>query len=354
VRALVYRGPRDVALTEIPEPELRPGTALVRVAAAGVCRTDVELRASRTPAVPLGTVLGHEIAGTVAAVDDSGGDSGGAHGGPRVGDAVVVHPVWSCRSCRQCVAGRTNACLSTAGRGVAPPVAGVSVHGGLAELVAVPVSALVPAPALEPALAATLTDAGLVPYHSINAARDLLRPGSTAVVIGVGGLGQFAVALLRATTAARVVVVDVRPEALATVADDVDAAVLATSPDATRQVLTSAGGHGADLVLDLVGSTATLAMASAVVAPYGAIRVPGQSGGALRFETDRSSSSLPRGATICRPYSGTFQDLVDLVALAGTGLVRPVIHRYPLDRATEAIDDLEHDRITGRAVVTMS
>lgn len=346
MRAVQYLGVGKVRHTEVPRPGLSPGRVLVRVAAAGICQTDVHFRASGKLAIPPGTVLGHEIAGSVAGVAEDVTSFA-------AGDQVVVYPIWSCGACRRCLAGRENACLNTASRLSPPPVPGVSVDGGLAEYVVVPASALVPADGLDPAFAATLTDAGLVPYHCVNAARDLLGPGSSAVVIGLGGLGQFAVAILRALTAATVIGLDVKEDALAAVRDKVDYAFLSTEGDIVARVLRAAGGHGADFVLDLVGTTATLGLAGSVVAPYGAVRVPGQGGGTLRFETDRTTTTLPRGATISRPYSGTFQDLVELVRLARTGLLDTRITRYRFDRALDAFDDLEGGRVTGRAVVVM-
>ncbi|MGW4127220.1 zinc-binding dehydrogenase [Amycolatopsis japonica] len=121
-----------------------------------------------------------------------------------------------------------------------------------------------------------------------------------------------------------------------------------------ENVLRATGMHGAELVLDFVGSTTTLALAGAVVAPYGAIRVPGQGGGTFPFETARTTTTLPRGTTISRPYSGTHQDLVDLVALARTHPLDIHITRYEFDRALSALDDLEHGHIAGRAVIVMA
>ena len=339
MRAIQYLGAGHVARTEVPTPVATAGQVLVQVTAAGICHTDVHFRASPQPAIPVGTVLGHEIAGTVASLGE--GVVSWA-----VGDEVIVHPVWSCGRCRQCVAGRTNACLST------PPVPGVSVDGGLADLVAVPATALVAATGLDPAFAATLTDAGLVPYHSINAVRDLLRPGSCAVVIGIGGLGQFAVEILHHTTTASVIAVDVRKQALEEVR--ADHTFLATDDDIEKKVLRAAGGHGADVVLDFVGTTRTLALAGAIVAPYGAIRVPGQGGGTFPFETARTTTTLARGATIGRPYSGTRQDLVDLVALTRTRALDVRIKHYAFADALSALDDLAHGRLFGRAVVDIA
>ncbi|WP_190813236.1 alcohol dehydrogenase catalytic domain-containing protein [Saccharopolyspora pogona] len=346
MRAIQYLGTGHVARTDVPMPVTTPGRVLIRVAAAGICHTDVHFRASPQPAIPPGTVLGHEIAGTIVELGD--GVTSFA-----VGDQVIVHPVWSCGTCRQCVAGLTNACLSTAGRLSQPPVPGVSVNGGIADFVAVPATALVAADGLDPAFAATLTDAGLVPYHSINAVRGLLRPGSCAVVIGIGGLGQFAIEILRASTVAQAIALDVREQALDEVRSKVDHTFLSTDDDIEEKVLRAAGGHGADFVLDLVGTTTTLALAGAVVAPYGTIRVPGQGDGTFQFETGRTSTTLPRGATISRPFSGTQQDLVDLVGLARTRRLTTRITRYGFEDALAAFDDLESGRLFGRAVIVM-
>jgi alcohol dehydrogenase, propanol-preferring len=294
-----------------------------------------------------GVVLGHEIAGRVVEV------AGGIEN-LSPGDLVAVHPVWSCGRCRQCVAGRENACLRTGGRMFPAATPGIPVNGGTAEFVAVPASALVQANGVDPALAAVLPDAGLVPYHSINAASDLLRPGSTAVIIGVGGLGQFAVELLRALTSVRIIALDIKEAALSAVRGKVDHTFSSDATDAAERVLEAAGGYGADFVLDLVGNATTLKLAGDVVAPYGAIRVPGLGDGLFEFETSQLATSLPWGASITRPYSGTHQDLHDLVALAKTHAIDVNLVRYSFDEALTAFDDLEAGTINGRAVIVMS
>ena len=346
MRAIQYLGVNRVESTEVRRPTITPGHVLLRVAAAGICQTDIHVRAASEQMVPSGVVLGHEIAGHVVELAD-GVD------GPSIGDLVVVHPVWSCGRCRQCVAGRQNACLDTGGRIYPAATPGISIDGGLAEFITVPASALVPADGLDPAFAAVLPDAGLVPYHSINAAKEELRPGSTAVVIGMGGLGQFAVELLRTLTSVRIIALDVKAAALEAVRHKVDYTFVSSSSDLAEQVMEAAGGYGADFVLDLVGNSETLKLAAAVIAPYGSIRVPGLSDGVFEFETSQLSTSLPWGASLTRPYSGTYQDLHDLVALAKTGQIDIKLIRYNFDEALKAMDDLEAGNINGRAVVMM-
>ncbi|WP_263370977.1 alcohol dehydrogenase catalytic domain-containing protein [Granulicella cerasi] len=347
MRAIQLKGIGDLVQTEVPKPNIVAGQVLLRVTAAGICQTDVHIRRSTKRMIPDGTILGHEIAGEIVDIADDVQRFS-------IGDQVVVHPVWSCGICRMCVAGQENACRNTGGRFYPPPTPGVSVNGGMAEYAAVPSSALVPAAGLDPVFAAVLPDAGLVPYHSIEAAKDLLRPGATVVVIGIGGLGQFAIELLRELTGATVIALDIKDDLLAAIKDKVSYAFRSDDPAVAAQVLKVTEGYGADVVFDIVGNTATLALAAAVVAPYGAIRAPGLSNGVFQFETNQLSTSLPWGASITRPYSGTHKNLHDLVALAKTGRIRANLTPYTFDQALLALDDLEAGKINGRAVIKMS
>ncbi|QTI69904.1 alcohol dehydrogenase catalytic domain-containing protein [Gordonia polyisoprenivorans] len=329
---------------EVNRPQLGHGEVLIEVAAAGVCQTDVSVRSADRAIVPVGTTLGHEIAGVVVEVSDD-------VEGRSVGDPVVVYPVWACGVCSMCIEGRQNACRGTGGRLRVPSAPGMSHDGGMAELVAVPARWTVSALGVDPELAAVLPDAGLVPYHTIRTQLELLRPGSTAVVVGVGGLGQFAVAILRALTPARIIAVDTSPRSLEAVAGRVDLAVNATDPDAIAHILCATGGYGAELVLDFVGVDATLALDVGVVAPYGAIRVPGLGGGVYEFKTAKQSRGLPFGATLARSYSGTLRDLVELVELARAGRLDVDLVRYSFGDAMQAFDDLARGDVRGRAVL---
>jgi alcohol dehydrogenase, propanol-preferring len=344
MRAVRLLEPTELELTEIHPPEAGPGEVLLEVLAAGVCQTDVHMRRTTEAWIPAGTTLGHETAGRVAAVGE--GVSGWA-----VGDSAAVYPVWSCGVCRSCTAGRQNACLGTGNRLAPAATPGVSVPGGMADLMVAPATALVRIGDLDPTVAATLTDAALTPYHSVRETRHLLGPGSSAVVIGAGGLGRMAVQILRAITAARIVVLDVKAAALEAVRDEADAVFDSSDPSIVDTVLAATGGGGAEVVLDLVGNDATLALATGVVAPYGAVRAIGLTEGRFTFETSQGALSLPWGASLTRPYSGTYQDLVEVVELARSGHLRPAVQTFSLDQALFALDQLEAGSLTGRGVL---
>ena len=343
MRALQLLEPNHVALRDIARPGPGEGEVLLKVLAAGVCQTDVHLRHAPGLIGAPGTVLGHEIAGEVV-------ELGPGVTGVKPGERVVVHPCWSCGHCDACLAGRQNACRGTGSRFAPPPTPGVTRNGGIADYIAVPASSVVQIGELDPAVAAVLADAGLTPYHAVAAVRDRLAPGSSVVVIGVGGLGHLAVQMLKALTPARVMGVDINADALAAVGGLLDLAL--PSEDASiERIVEATRGAGADVVFDLVGTDATMKFAASVVAPYGDIRFIGLSCGCFGLQARADDATLPWGVTISRPYSGTYQDLRGVIALAQAGLIAPVVSRHGLDDAIPILDALEDGHVHGRAVL---
>jgi alcohol dehydrogenase, propanol-preferring len=344
MQAVQLSGPGRVELSQIARPAPAAGQVLLRVLAAGVCQTDLHIRGGAHEVAPKGTTLGHEIAGVVEVLGEG---TLGWH----PGDHVVVHPCWSCGRCSACLAGRQNACRNTGGRLTPPATPGVTTNGGMAQYVVAPASALVDIGDLDPAVAATLTDAALTPYHAIRSCAENLFPGSTTVVIGLGGLGNLALQILRATTATRTVALDISAAALESARPWADLALPADGPGIGEKVAALTDGFGADVVLDFVGTDSTLSQAADLVGRYGAIRVVGLSGGTYPYLARSSGNPLPRGVTIMCPYSGTYGDLAEVIALARRGAIKPLVTRFPLGRAIEAFDALEAGKVRGRAVL---
>src|SRR6476620_8885374 len=238
---------------DVPEPYARPGQVVVKVAGSGLCHTDFTVM-SREQSYwkdnPPPFTLGHEIAGWVEAL------GAGVKGFER-GDAVAVNPSWaSCGRCHMCRSGEENFCLYQ--KAIRAP--GVGYDGGHAPYVLVPEARfLVPIGDLDPIEAAPLTDAGLTTYTAIKAALPGISPGSTTVVIGIGGLGLYAIQFLRQLTGARVVAV-VSTEARLKLAREYGADDVVTSgPEAAKQIRELSGGVGASFVLDCVGVNESLA-----------------------------------------------------------------------------------------------
>jgi propanol-preferring alcohol dehydrogenase len=287
--------------------------------------------------MPIPLTLGHENAGWIESVGP------GVTGFER-GEAVAIYGIVGCGTCVACLAGRDNEC-----RRIPPGGVGLSRDGGMAEFVVVPARQLISIGDLDVAQAAPLTDAGLTPYHAINLTRRNLRPSSTCVVIGVGGLGHMAVQILAATTASRIVAVDVREEALH-VARDVGAhEMIQSDKDAAVNIRSLVGPApgGADVVLDFVGSPATVDISRAVVTTGGDVAIIGLAGGALPV----AFGTLPLEARVSVPFWGTLAELAEVIALARGGRIRAHVERFSLNEVQKAYDTLRAGRLKGRAVV---
>lgn len=331
---------RPAELRDVPRPEPGPGEVLLEVRAAGLCHSDLHLMHWPAGTLPyeLPFTLGHEVAGTVA-------ELGEGTDGIRVGDSVLVYGPWGCGRCPRCSLGEEHLCQAKNGR----PGGGCGLgrDGGLAEYVVLPSPRLaVPIGDLDPAAAAPLADAALTPYHAIKRALPVLRPGSAAVVIGVGGLGHVAVQLLRALTACRIVAVDLREDALRLAAHAGADVTLHADGLTPGEVRAAAGGRGAELVLDFVGVDATLALAAATVAAGGHVSIAGVGGGTfpMRF------GAVPPETPVIITNWGTRSELAEVVELARSGAVAIEVERVPLEAVPAAYVRLEAGDVRGRVV----
>jgi propanol-preferring alcohol dehydrogenase len=226
---------------------------------------------------------------------------------------------------------------------------GLGRDGGMADYMVVPSARfLLPLGTLDPREAAPLTDAALTSYHAVKRSLQLLGPGSTAVVIGAGGLGQMAIQVVKALSAAAIVVaVDTSPAKLETAKlMGADETVL-SGADAVRRVKAITRGRGADLVLDMVGMAATLEMAAQISRVLGHITVVGLGGGALPV----NFHSPAKECSVAAPYWGSVPELMDVISLARAGKIKMLVEHFPLERASEAYHLLHDGKIRGRAVI---
>ena len=326
-------------LVEVPVPQPVGDQLLLRVEAAGLCHSDLHIMDAPAGQMPyaLPFTLGHEVVGTVVA---SGPDADPAWHG----SLAAVHGVWSCGRCRACRRGRENYCFALTG----PIGCGIGYDGGLADYLLVPRARhLVAADGADPTALAPLTDAGLTAQHVVRSLDGHLD-GATVVVVGVGGLGHLALQLLAPVDLSCLVAVDPRAEAR-TLAMRLGAdAVTASVADAEEWLDGCADGHGADVVVDFVGSPETMTTAADLLAPGGRLVVVGSAGGRLDVA---KGDRLPRGFSIAAPFWGTRRDLEDVAALAAGGRVRAETEVFSLEDAVAAYGLLRAGRVQGRAVV---
>jgi NAD+-dependent secondary alcohol dehydrogenase Adh1 len=327
---------QPLELVDQAAPEVAgPSDVLVRIGGAGVCATDLHAIDGLMEAVgvTLPRILGHENAGWVEEI-------GTAVTTVTKGDAVLLYPPYSCGLCVACRRGNDMQC-------VRHQFTGLSVDGGFAEFVRVSERSLLPLPAgVEPAAVAPHADAGLTAYHAVRRLAHLAVPGSTAVVIGVGGVGHIALQLIRELGSSSVIAVDTdeRRRRLAGElgADDV---VDGTAPvDAVRGLT---GGRGADLVFDFVGTDETHADAAGLLARGGTYSVIGY-GGMIAIP---SAALIGNEQTVSGNLVGTWVDLWELLQLHAAGKVELRTETHPLSAVNDVLEKLRAGEVTGRAVL---
>ncbi|MGC5040842.1 MULTISPECIES: Zn-dependent alcohol dehydrogenase [unclassified Streptomyces] len=248
--------PLEITGIELPDPG--PGQVHIRLAAAGVCHSDLSLT-NGTMRLPVPAVLGHEGAGTVVAVGE-----GVTHVAP--GDGVVLNWAPSCGVCHPCSLGEVWLCadaLSGAAAVHARTSDGTELHPGLnvaafAEETVVPASCVLPAPDGVPLTdAALLGCAVLTGYGAVHhSAR--VRQGETVAVFGVGGVGLAALQAARIAGASKIVAVDVSPakEELARAAGATD--YLVASDTTAREIRGLTGKQGVDVAVECAGRAVTI------------------------------------------------------------------------------------------------
>jgi alcohol dehydrogenase, propanol-preferring len=327
-------------LREVSVPEPGPGQVLIKIGGAGACHSDLHLMeaAAGTKPVKLPFTFGHENAGWVEKL-------GSGATGFAVGDPVIVYGPWGCGLCANCRVGMENYCSNPANE----RPGGLGRNGGMANYMIVPSTRfLLPLGTLDPREAAPLTDAALTSYHAVKQSIHLLGPGSTAVVIGAGGLGQMAIQVLKAlTSAATVVAVDTSAAKLETAKKMGADEVLLSGDDAVKRIKEMTRSQGANLVLDMVGVKPTLEMAAKVSRVLGHVTIVGLGGGTLPV----NFHSPAKECSVAAPYWGSIPELLEVVSLAQAGKIKMLVEHFPLEQASEAYHLLHDGKIQGRAVI---
>jgi NAD+-dependent secondary alcohol dehydrogenase Adh1 len=325
-------------LDDVDEPKaLGPLDVVVRIGAAGLCRTDLHIQEGQwaeKSQVVLPYTPGHENAGWIHEV-------GSGVSNVEVGDTVIVHPFIACGLCRACRRGDDMHCEN----GSFP---GINRDGGFAELLQTSARSVVKlAPGLEPKDIAALADAGLTAIHAVKKAIPVLGAGTRVVVIGAGGLGHIGIQCLKAYTPAEVIVVDPSEQALALAGEmgaDKTVRVDGKHVDTVRELT---DGFGAEAIIDFVGEKGAIEDGIAMI----------QDGGFYYVIGYGENVNVPTIDIISREISfignlvGTYTDLQDLMTLTAQGKVSLHTTTYPLDAINDAMADLDGGRLQGRGIL---
>jgi alcohol dehydrogenase, propanol-preferring len=333
------------------EDELAPPAGhevTVRVTHCGMCHSDLHIQAGgfdmgggkmsslERAGTALPVTMGHEIGGEVVEIGSDVKDV-------KLGDKVIVYPWLGCGACPVCARGDDHLCPRAARN------LGIQLPGGYADLVRVPHERyLVPIGSLEPARAATFACAGITAYGAISKL-DKLTAEDHVAVIGCGGVGMTAVALLSATSPAKLVAID--PDPAKRDAALKHGAALAFDPgsaDAAKTIGKACGMNIAGAV-DFVGGESSSTLAVNLVRRTGQVVIVGLFGGEFRMPLPMFPLKSLR---IAGSYVAGLNELRELVALAQ----RITLPQIPLDLrpmagVNQALDDLAHGRVVGRVVL---
>jgi propanol-preferring alcohol dehydrogenase len=335
-------------IQELQTPKPKGSQILVKIQSVGVCHSDVHVwegyyegiggqpvkttdRGVKYPVTP-----GHEIAGIV---DGLGEQVEGFSKNER----VLVYPWIGEGLCPACRIGEENLCDK-------PRSLGIYNDGGYAEYVLVPnYKYLVKiGDDMDTDISAPLSCAGLTAYGAVKNAN--LKPDDNVVIVGTGGLGLMAIQLVRAVTSARIIAMDINDKKLQVAKrEGADVVVNLKNDDYIKVVMELTDKLGVDVVIDFVNSTKSVEDYTQILRRRAKLVLVGLFGGELRF----SLVSIPtRAYKIIGSYTGSLQDLIELVSLAKRGVVKPVVsNRFKLDQAGEALQMLKDGKIVGRGVL---
>lgn len=351
VRALVVHGAGDVRLEERPAPVPGPGDVAVRVAYGGICGSDLHYwRHGRVgdARVREPLVLGHEVAGTVAAVGPALDGVWAGAPAPEPGTPVAVHPATPCGACPECRSGRRTVCRAVRYLGSAARLP--HVQGGLTDVLVVPADQAIPLPVALPLPVAAVAEPAAVAWHAVRRAGDVL--GARVLVTGAGPIGLLVVAVLRRAGAAEIVVTDVAPEALerAAAVGAHRTAVVGTVPDQEEALAVL----DADVAIESSGSPAGLATCLRGVRRQGRVVVLGL--------LPPGDVPFPGNLVVTRELElvGTFRfgdeihDVLQAFADGSLPTAPVVTHVLPLADAAGALELAADPRRSGKVLLDLT
>ncbi|MHB1088874.1 MAG: NAD(P)-dependent alcohol dehydrogenase [Acidimicrobiales bacterium] len=346
MRAVQYRtfgGSPEVV--EIEKPVPGPGQVLLKMTAAGLCHSDVFVMSIPEDQYFLGSLpltLGHEGAGVVE-------ELGQGVSSVRVGQSVAVYGPWGCGVCHQCAQGRENYCLRASELNILAP--GLGAPGAMAQYMIVDDARhLVDIGDLDPAIAAPLTDAALTPYHAIKPSLTKLGAGTTAVVLGAGGLGHLGIQILRELSGCRIIALDVDESKLQLAKDSgADVTMLSSDPEVVNKVRAMTNGHMAEGVFDFAGFQESLDVARQLVSVGGDFKIVGLGMGGATIPV--GFFATPYEAHIATTYWGYREELIEVIEMAKRGQLSVHVERFSIEQAPEAYEKLHHGTLNGRGVI---
>ena len=333
MRAARLSGPgTPVRFEEVPYPEPGPDEVVVRVAACGVCGSDLHFLEDM-PLLTSPITLGHEPAGTIESMGAGVKDW-------RVGDRVALHVGAGCGSCPACASGHPMSCPSI-------QCPGLHIDGAFAEALRIPSDSLVRVPdGVSMAAAAVATDCVATPYHALTC-RGGMKGGERVAVIGVGGLGGQTMRLASVLGASQVVAVDISSVALERArrfgATDTVLAIPGEDPSPQIRELT---GGGVDLAVECYGSPDTIAQSVNALDRGGTLVIVGVCMQPPRIDLPVGVFAIAE-ISVLGSFASHLEDLAEVLRMEAEGTIdicSSITHRLPFDQVSEALEILRTKR----------
>jgi len=336
MRSVRYLGPRqEFELRAVAIPEPAAGQVRVRIEACGMCRTELHLRDGLLDLGRRDFAVGHEIAGVI----DKLGEGVEA---AKLGQRVVVYYYVGCGTCRYCRTGDEQLCPQP------PSQPGFSSDGGYAEFMVVRATNCVPVADHVPLdLVAPMGCAGSTAVHAGKMAH--IRPGEWVVVHGAGGVG-LAILQYAKAAGARTIAIGLGADKLA-LARELGATEIfdAAAQQDAGGFVAAVTGEGADVVFELVGTSASMSLSTAMLRRRGRLVLVGYTGDNFSVHP---VELIMRELQVLASVGSTLQDLYDVVDLVATGAIKPIVdYTLPLERFAEGLAAVEHGTLKGRVVL---
>jgi alcohol dehydrogenase, propanol-preferring len=346
--ARIVKPNEALEVQELETPKAKGSQVLIKVQSSGVCHSDIHLweggykgiegqflkttdRGVKYPLTP-----GHEIAGIV---DNLGEEAQGF----TKNEKVLVYPWIGEGLCPACRSGEENLCDK-------PRSLGVYMEGGYAEYVLVPSYKylLKMDDEMDTNASATLSCSALTAYGAVK--NTTLKPNDNVVIVGAGGLGLMAIQLAKAVTGSKIIAMDLDDEKLrAAKKNGADNTINSKKEDPVKAVMELTDKIGADAVIDFVNASKTVEIDMQFLRRRAKLVLVGLFGGELKLNL----VSMPtRAYRLIGSYTGTLNDMIELVSLARRAVIKPLVsNRFKLNQATEALKMLKEGKILGRGVI---
>lgn len=337
MKAAILHAIRDLRYEDVPIPETKPGSALIRVKASGVCGSDIP-RVMKKGTYKFPLIPGHEFAGEVVELKDEGSSK------IKIGDRVAVFPLIPCGKCPYCQIGEYAQCDDY-------DYLGSRRDGGFAEYVTAPISNLVLIPENVDFESSAMTEPASVALHALRRAG--LDIGDNVVILGAGTIGLILAQWAKISGAGRIFITDISEEKLTSAMEHgFTDCINAQNNDPVSIVKEETEGRGADICIEAAGTPVTFEQSLRIVRKLGKVILMGNVSGDVLIPEKTASDILRGQLTIFGTWNSSitavpkdeWKTSLKFMSLGTLNLKSLITHRFTLDRANEAFDMMYNKR----------